>query len=41
MMIIGFFFSDFLYLSICCGYSVELHQQVDAIHMGTHNIMPV
>ena len=28
------FFSDFLYKSICSGYS--LHQQVDA--MGTHNI---
>ena len=33
-----FFFSDFLYKSICCGYSFELHQQVDAIQMGTHNI---
>ena len=32
------FFSDFLYKSICCGYSFELHQQVDAIQMGTHNI---
>ena len=34
-------FSDFLYKSICCGYSFELHQQlrqVDAIQMGTHNI---
>ena len=33
-----FFFSDFLYKSICFGYSYELHQQVDAIQMGTHNI---
>ena len=33
-----FFISDFLYKSICCGYSFELHQQVDAIQMGTHNI---
>ena len=36
------FFSDFLYKSICCGYSFELHQQVmfevDTIQMGTHNI---
>ena len=32
------FFSDFLIRSICCGYSFELHRQVDAIQMGTHNI---
>ena len=32
------FFSNFLYKSICCGYSFELHQQVDAIQIGTHNI---
>ena len=32
------FFSDFLFKSICCGYSFELHQQVDAIQMSTHNI---
>ena len=32
------FFSDFLYKSICCGYSFELHGQVDAIQMGIHNI---
>ena len=32
------FFCDFLYKSICCGYSFELHRQVDAIQMGTHNI---
>ena len=31
-------FSDFLYESICYGYSFEFHQQVDAIQMGTHNI---
>ena len=33
-----FFFSDILSKSICCGYSFELHRQVDAIQMGTHNI---
>ena len=33
-----FIFTDFLYESICCGFSFELHQQVDAILMGTHNI---
>ena len=33
-----FFFSDFLYESICCGYSFKLHWQVRAIQMGTHNI---
>ena len=32
------FFSDFLYKGICCGYSFELHQLVDAIQMSTHNI---
>ena len=31
-------FFDFLYKSICCGYSFKLHCQVDAIQMGTHNI---
>ena len=31
-------FSDFLYKGIYCGYSFELHQQVDAIQMSTHNI---
>ena len=30
--------SDFLSKHIFCGYSFELHQQVDAIQMGTHNI---
>ena len=38
MMFIQFFFSDFLYKSIHCEYSFELHQQVDAIQMGTNNI---
>ena len=32
------FFSEFLYKIICCGYSFELHRQVDAIQMGTHSI---
>ena len=31
-------FIDFLYNCICCGYPFELHRQVDAIQMGTHNI---
>ena len=30
--------SSFLCKSTGCGYSFELHQQVDAIQMGTHNI---
>ena len=29
--------SDFLYTGICCGHSFELHRQVDAIQMSTHN----
>ena len=33
-----FFFSDCLFKSICCGYSFELHQQVDAIQMGPKKI---
>ena len=33
-----FFFSDFLYKGICCGFSFELHRQVDAIQMSIHNI---
>ena len=37
-MMIMQFFSDFLYKGICCGYSFELHRQVDAIQMRTHNI---
>ena len=31
-------FCLFLYKGICCGYPFELHRQVDAIQMGTHNI---
>ena len=31
-------FSDCLYKGICCEYSFELHWQVDAIQMSTHNI---
>ena len=31
-------FPDFLNKSICCGYTFELHRQVDAIQMSTHNI---
>ena len=38
LMIMRFFFSDFLYKGICCEYSSELHRQVDAIQMSTHNI---
>ena len=37
MVFLCLFFSYFLYKSICCGYSFELHRQVDAIQMGTHN----
>ena len=37
MMIIRFFFI-FLYKGICCGYSFELHGQVDAIQISTNNI---
>ena len=29
---------NFLYKGICCGYSYELHRQVDSIQMSTHNI---
>ena len=32
------FFFYFLYKSICCGNSFELHRQVDAIQMSIHNI---
>ena len=28
----------FFLKALCCGYSFELHPQVDAIQMGTHNI---
>ena len=31
-------FSDSLYKSICCGYSFELPQQVEAIQTSTNNI---
>ena len=31
MIFIEFFFPDFLYKSICCGYSFELPQFVEAI----------
>ena len=34
-----FLLSDFLYESRCCGYLFELHRQVDAIQMVTHNIL--
>ena len=34
------FFSDFLYKRLCCGYSFDLHRQVNAIQMGSHNICP-
>ena len=37
-MIIMLFFSNFIYKGISCGYSFELHRQVDAIQMSTHNI---
>ena len=37
-MIMRFSSSDFLYKGICCGYSFELHRQVDAIQMSTLNI---
>ena len=37
-MILVRFFSEFLYKSICCGYSFELHRLVDAIQMSTDNI---
>ena len=33
-----FLLTDFLYKRICCGYPFELHRQVDAIQIGTHNI---
>ena len=37
-MFLCFFFIEFLYKSICCRYSFELHQQINAIQIGTHNI---
>ena len=38
MVFIFVFLIFFLYKSIFCGYPFELHQQVDAIQMGIHNI---
>ena len=38
LLMIMRFFSDFLYKRICCGYSYELHWQVNAIQLSTHNI---
>ena len=38
LMMIMWFFLIFLYKGICCGYSFELHWQVNAIQMSTHNI---
>ena len=32
------FFLLIFFIKTCCGYSFELHRQVDAIQMGTHNI---
>ena len=34
------YFLSTSYKGICRGYSFELHRQVDAIQMGTHNICP-
>ena len=31
-------FCYFLYKSISCGYSFELHRQINAIQIGTFNI---
>ena len=33
-----FFYPNFLYKSICYGYSFELHQQFDVIQLDTHNM---
>ena len=33
-----FVFSEFLFKSKYCGFSFELHQQVNAIQKSTHNI---
>ena len=38
LMMIMRFFSDFLCKGICCEYLFELHRQVDAIQMSTHNV---
>ena len=37
-MIMRFFFFWFFFIKACCGYSFELHRQVDAIQMSTNNI---
>ena len=38
-MFLYVFFFNFLYKGICCcGYSFELHRQVDAVQISTHNI---
>ena len=37
-MILMQYFSDFLHKSICCWYSFELPQLVEAIQMSTNNI---
>ena len=37
-MILTQYFSDFLYKSICCWFSFELPQLVEAIQMSTNNI---
>ena len=31
------YFSDSLYISICCWYSFALHRQVETIQMRTNN----
>ena len=38
MFFVFFFLSDFLCKGMCCGYSFELHRQVDVIQMGTDKI---
>ena len=37
-MLQSIFLYVLLYKSICCGYSFELPQQVEAVQMSTHNI---
>ena len=32
------FFLIFFIKNICCRYTFELHQQVDAVQISTHNI---
>ena len=38
MMLMQYIIFCFLYRSVCCGYSFELSQLVEAIQMRTHNI---